>query len=64
MTKKDKKELSKEELMKILEVISKAYEEAGRKINTATLINPDDTAEVLIDNREDEDKPGASQYLN
>lgn len=57
----EKKPLSPEELAEILEAIAKAYEQAGRKITTATLIDDvkeDGTVsgEILIDNREDKDK--------
>jgi hypothetical protein len=56
---KEKKPLSEEELAKILELIAKAYEKAGKKISTAMSVTDikdgEVVGEMLIDNR-DEDK--------
>lgn len=51
------KDLDKTELMEILDLIAKVYEENGRYINMAVLTNlPDGQPdELLIDNREKEE---------
>ncbi len=58
--------MTKEELKELMKVIAKAYKEAGKEIQTATLVKPkketDDNSddsefdtELLIDNRKPED---------
>lgn len=54
------KQLSDEEIEKILEAVAKAYEKAGKKLVTATQvkeINEDGTIEgdMLIDNRDEKE---------
>jgi hypothetical protein len=51
-----KKPIDKEELEKIMKLIAEAYEEAGKKLETATLFdseNPDGT--LVVDNRDDKE---------
>ena len=48
--------LTKEEIKEIAELIAEAYDQAGRKLETATLITGDiEEAELIIDNRNEEE---------
>ena len=52
--------LTEKDLEKILKAIEKAYEQAGKKIKTATLTKPKSEGEemeteIVIDNRKPED---------
>jgi hypothetical protein len=46
--------MTEQELKKILEAIQKAYKEAGKTIDMATLHEGDETT-IVIDNREEQD---------
>lgn len=46
--------LTAEEIAEIMELIAEAYEKAGKKIETATMIQGD-KQELIIDNRKPEE---------
>ena len=53
---KKKKPMTAEELAEVLAIITMAYREAGRTLETATLYDEDrPEGEILVDNRNEED---------
>ncbi len=47
---------SKEDLLELIKELQKAYEEAGKKLKTAVLLEDENTVkEVLLDNRKPDD---------
>jgi hypothetical protein len=50
-----KNELTKEDMMKILQLVMQAKEEAGQKVENATIMMPDGE-NIYIDNSQSKDK--------
>lgn len=47
--------MTKDEIIEIMELLQKAYSEAGKKITTGVLYEADAEPEIIVDNRTDKD---------